>query len=167
MKPRTGHSGGAKLVMSAKPRVLIADAYREIRILESAIAAQCGCDVVVAGDASETLDHLENAAFDVLLLGSPIVMSSGAQVLNVIERELRQFAPRTIGVTTHVDDVALLRAAARARVFAVVAKPFDVAVLLTTNRVVEARHPRRDPQAFALLDAVRQNGLDADRKSVG
>lgn len=37
----------------------------------------------------------------------------------------------------------------------------SVAVLLTTNRVVEARHPRRDPQAFALLDAVRQNGLDA------
>ena len=115
--------------MSAKPRVLIAEVSQEIRVLESAIAAHCGCDVTLASDGGETLRFLESREFDAMLLGSPIATGGGTNVLNLLERHFRHFAPRTIVVTTHVEDIPLLCAAARAKVFAVVAKPFDVAVL--------------------------------------
>jgi CheY-like chemotaxis protein len=115
--------------MDARPRVLIADASAEIRQLESAIAAHCGCEVEVAGEGPEVQDLLDRVTFDVFLLGSPLQVRPGVNVIHLLDGRLRDFASRTIVLTTHVEDVALLRAAAHAGVFAVLAKPFDVAVL--------------------------------------
>jgi hypothetical protein len=66
---------------------------------------------------------------DVLLLGSPVKTEGGDLMLDRLAGPLRAFASRTIVLTTYTENVGLLKRAAKANVFAVVGKPFDIDVV--------------------------------------
>jgi DNA-binding response OmpR family regulator len=114
-----------------RPSALIIDDSREIRDLEAVVATHCSCDVITA-DGDHAVSLLRRATPDVLLLGAPVHAGVGETVLDILSREVRSLARRTIVITTHTEDARLLERAASADVYAVIGKPFDVPTLSAT-----------------------------------
>ena len=109
-----------------RPRVLIIEKSPEVGLLEAAVVKRAGCMGEIAGEGAEALTRLERDPPDVLILGSPVELEHGVIVLDLLAGRLHPLARRTILLTAYVDSPTLLIRAAKARVFAVVAKPFDV-----------------------------------------
>lgn len=112
-----------------KPSVLIVESFSDIAQLETAIAKACGCLPDTAESGEEAVALLRQKTYEVMLIGSPIDVGENQLMLDLLRHEFRQYARRAIVLTTfvHVGPIASL--AARAGVFAVLAKPFDLEVL--------------------------------------
>lgn len=109
------------------PRVLIVEDDHAVGSLEAAIVKRSGGTSGLVTSGSEALDSISCNAPDVLLLGSPAERNPG--LLDLLAGPLRPLAPRTIVLTTCMEDESFLERAAGARVFAVMGMPFDVNAL--------------------------------------
>jgi DNA-binding NtrC family response regulator len=107
--------------------VLIVENDRAVGTLEAAIVKRSGGTSGLVTTGFEALDSISREAPDVVLLGSPAERSAG--LLDLLAGPLKHFAPRTIVLTTSMEDESFLERAAGARVFAVMGMPFDVNTL--------------------------------------
>lgn len=109
------------------PSVLIIEDDPSVGCLEAAIVKRSGAtsDLVTSGSAA--LDAISRNAPDVLIFGSPA--ERNPDLFALLAGPLRPLASRTIVLTTYMEDETFLEQAARAGVYAVVAKPFDVNTL--------------------------------------
>jgi DNA-binding NtrC family response regulator len=112
-----------------QPRVLIVEGNPELRRLEAAIVARSGCRSDLAGTSAEAFDAIRRHPPDVVILGSAGETDPAAMLLDRLGGTLSELAPRTVVLTTHVEDERLVRRAARTGVFAVIGEPFDVETL--------------------------------------
>lgn len=110
------------------PRILVVDENAAIAQLEHAMFELHRYNVDVTIDPDEALRRLRVRTYDVIVAGAP--MRAGARYfLDLVTVECPSMIRSTIVVTTQVHDGQLMARCDRAGVFAVVAKPFDVAQL--------------------------------------
>jgi CheY-like chemotaxis protein len=112
-----------------QPRVLIVEGNPELRRLEAAVVVRSGCTSDLAGSAAEAFEAIRRHPPDVVILGWAGETDPAAMLLDRLGGSLNDFAPRTIVLTTHVEDEDLVRRAAKTGVFAVIGEPFDVETL--------------------------------------
>ncbi len=110
-------------------RVLIVEECAGIAHLEASMARAVGCAIDIAQSGAEALQMLESRPYEALLVGSPVRLDRGQLLLEVLMDRFPGVMRRTIVVTAHVDDPLLQSIFAASGVYAVVAKPFDVATL--------------------------------------
>lgn len=156
---------------SAARRVslLIVDESAAVAHVERAVANAYGFAARVTTSGSEAVQLLEDDQYDVLIVGSPVYVDDETLILDLLMSDLQRYARRTLVVTTHIQDAAVAERAARANVFAVIAKPFDISVLAETvshcarnggapgpTRWIDIREPgaaQNDPTAETLRSA--------------
>jgi DNA-binding response OmpR family regulator len=69
------------------PRLLVVDDERDIRHLYAAELEEDGYQVDTAGSGAEAAEHLENQAYDLIILDIQMKGESGLQTLQKIVRE--------------------------------------------------------------------------------
>lgn len=140
--------------VSSTKRILIADRDAPIAsLLKSAVCRVVDCEVTVAHNAAAAADALRATDFDLVLLDVGMY-SEGLETLNHVRG--RNASCEVIALTTGIIGGAQLKALSTADVFAIVAKPFDVAQLsevviesLRSDRAATPNEPLvyRDPGA--------------------
>ena len=114
-------------------RILVVDENAEIAQLEHAMFRLHNHNVEVTVHAEEALRRLATRRYDVLVIGAPILVR-GRYFLDILKAEFPTMLPCSIVVTWKSRDEEVLLRCERCRVYAVLAKPFDVEEL---SRVVD------------------------------
>ena len=122
------HTGETITAREAKPSVVIVENDSSIRSLLMAML-QPDFEVTAFASGDDFLRSLPASTGNVFIIGSPVYVDVGVHRRRVLEelvwKRLDRVLERTIIVTTRVTEADLLSRASAARVFAVVAKPFD------------------------------------------
>lgn len=143
------------------PRILVIDENAEVAQLEHAMFEMHHYNVDVTVHAEEALRRLATRRYDVVVVGSPIVVD-GRYMLDMIRESYASILSCTIVVTWKPDDAALLRRCRESRVYAVLAKPFDVEEL--SNVVAECIRNGCQPTETRWIGIPDQDAL---RKAKG
>ena len=118
--------------LDAPPRevtALVVECDSSNAALERVVIEHCGFRVTVASNGHDALRAIRALPFDVIVVGSPVPLGHDQIVLDYLP-EAGNSARRTVVVTALSEDPELLRRALAANVYAVVAKPFDIAGLV-------------------------------------
>lgn len=107
------------------PRILAVDENPEIAQLEQALFQLHRYNVEVTVHPEEALRRIATRRYDVLVIGSPIIVGDRF-FLDIVMSDFAAMLPATIIVTSHTRDASLLDRCKRAGVYAVISKPFDV-----------------------------------------
>lgn len=120
------HIGG---IGSMAPCVLVVDDDRPIRSIVADILIEQGCDVLLASDGEEALGHIRRRPPDLLITDLDMPRLDGLALVHACrsEPDLRQMP--IVVITAEADRKA--RSLAGLGVQQIVAKPFDVHVLIT------------------------------------
>jgi DNA-binding response OmpR family regulator len=113
-------------------RVLIAEDNPEIRQMVGRLLQRDGFDVESVNDGAEAIEKISAESYDAILLDFMMPEVSGFDVMHWIEENRPEVAKRCVIIITAA--VRELSAYDTSKVYAAVAKPFDVFELLSTVR---------------------------------
>src|SRR5687768_6462710 len=108
-------------------RVLVADDNAEIRTLVGRVLERDGYDVEAVADGSKAIEKIEAERYDAILLDFMMPVATGADVINWIVQNRPDAAKSCVIILTA--NVQELRKFDTSKVYAALAKPFDVAEL--------------------------------------
>jgi CheY-like chemotaxis protein len=119
-------------------RILIADDNQEILRLVSRVLASEGYDIEAVQDGATAIEKINADGFDAILLDFMMPLASGLEVIDWIEENRPEVAKACVIVMTAA--VSELRKFDTTKVFAAIAKPFDIFALRdTVRRCIENR----------------------------
>ncbi len=113
-------------------RVLIAEDNPEIRQMVGRLLQRDGFDVESVNDGAEAIEKISAESYDAILLDFMMPGVSGFDVMDWIEENRPEVAKRCVIIITAA--VRELSTYDTSKVYAAVAKPFDVFELLSTVR---------------------------------
>lgn len=106
-----------------KPKILVVDDMRNMRLTLSGIIEDRGCDVTAAGDGYQAIDAASATRFDLIFMDIKMPGINGVQTF----REIKKISPGSVVVMMTgfaVDE--LVNAALEEGAFSVIYKPFDI-----------------------------------------
>lgn len=117
------------LLHIVQARILIVEPYDDIASLEAALLSLRGHEVDVCSDPVEWMTKVRGGSYHAVLMGTPDPRFDHDGFDDLLQPLSAHQLPRTILVTTQVDDEDLLTRAEHAGMFAVVGKPMAIADL--------------------------------------
>ena len=124
------------------PRILIADDNQEILRLVSRVLSTEGYEIEVVEDGAMAIEKINAGTFDAILLDFMMPLASGFEVIDWIEENRPEVAAACVIVMTAA--VNELRKFDTSKVYAAIAKPFDIFTLRDTVRRCIESHPHTD-----------------------
>jgi len=121
------------------PRVLIADDNKEILKLVTRVLSSEGYEIEAVQDGATAIEKINATRFDAILLDFMMPLASGFEVIDWIEENRPEVAAACVIVMTAA--VNELRKFDTSKVFAAIAKPFDIFTLRDTVRRCIDSHP--------------------------
>jgi CheY-like chemotaxis protein len=114
--------------MSEKPRVLVVDDDRAIRVLVGKIVERAGFPVDTVADGAEAIEKIRTTQYAVCVIDLMMPNVSGYDIVDFIAEHCGADRPAVIVITAIADSSAIVRLDGRI-VHSVVRKPFDISVL--------------------------------------
>ena len=109
------------------PRVLIAEDDYDIRRLVARLLERDGYEVAAVNDGAKAIDKISSETFDAILLDFMLPVATGADVIDWIETNRPEVAGSCVIIITAA--VESVRKYDTSRVYAALAKPFDISEL--------------------------------------
>lgn len=136
-------------------RILVADDDDVSRLMVQFQLTRAGCEVVVAGNGREALDHLQSSHFDILITDEQMPVVSGRELCTLVRSDPRLAGLQIIMVTSKCleFDVAVLRE--QLGLVDVLPKPFSPRELLKSvqtcirSRQEQAANGVEEPASFS------------------
>jgi CheY-like chemotaxis protein len=115
--------------MSEKPRVLVVDDDRAIRVLVAKIVERAGFPVDTASDGAEAIEKIRKTRYSVCVIDLMMPNVNGYEIVDFIAEHCAvPERPAVIVITAVADSSAIVRLDGRI-VHSIVRKPFDISVL--------------------------------------
>jgi DNA-binding response OmpR family regulator len=115
--------------MSEKPRVLVVDDDRAIRVLVARIVERAGFPVDTASDGAEAIEKIRSTRYAVCVIDLMMPNVNGYEIVEFIGKHCAVGdRPAVIVITAVAESSAIVRLDGRI-VHSIVRKPFDISVL--------------------------------------